>query len=208
MATSTERVRRYRRHKADDHSLCAPTAPCRPGHLAEIFTPSRGGAELPGELAPPPTTPPPVRSQPPRAERPAAALRSGPFVDTLDDRGRALWLELAGDTLPALPRALLEEACRIADRLDRMHAGLSRRSSLFDIVSDDTGTELTLIVDNGLTAARLHAQTLKALVTEIKTVTSAAPPAKPAPDPALPVAGTSGGVLGDIAAQRAKRHGA
>lgn len=62
---------------------------------------------------------------------------------------------------------LLEEACRIADRLDRLDALLiGDRDSWVRVVSDGNG-EYELVIDSALTEARQQALALRQLLSSI-----------------------------------------
>lgn len=88
----------------------------------------------------------------------------------LGGKGRRLWremLELAQFN-PA-ERVILEEACRIADRLDVLDKVLSGDASgwMRLKVSQD-GAEVTVTLDNALSEARQQANVLKQLVASLR----------------------------------------
>lgn len=88
----------------------------------------------------------------------------------LDRRGRRLWGELAGKDKPGPAElVLIEEACRIADRLDRLDALVRGDADawLRFSVSDD-GTEVTVVIDKALSEARQQAVALKQLLAELR----------------------------------------
>lgn len=124
----------------------------------------------------------------------------------LGRRGKALWEQLheAGRTYSAAHRALVEEACRLADRLERLdqilHGDATALAQLVEQVPG--GTTYTLVVNSALTEARLHATSLKQLVAELRQASSAAtagtPPGSPA-EPAAAAAPGGGGALAGIA---------
>lgn len=107
---------------------------------------------------------------------------------------------MSGLGLPAGHRVLLDEACRIADRLDRLDSALERKKTWMRFDTADGG-EIVIIVDNVLAEARQQASTLKALIAEIRT--------------AVPKAGSGGGAptpqpkgrggIGDLTARIAAR---
>lgn len=88
----------------------------------------------------------------------------------LGTKGRRLWRELCEihEFEPA-ERVILEEACRIADRLDRLDAFLagSEDAWLKFRVNDD-GSEVTVTIDSALSEARQQANVLKQLVVSLR----------------------------------------
>jgi hypothetical protein len=108
---------------------------------------------------------------------PAAAKQSerGP-------RGAQLWQDMADAGLGPLHRVLLEEACRIADRLDRLDAIIEGRA---DWLRQDFGKEqeVQVSVDNILAESRQQATALRGLIAELRaalpksSTTTAAKPA-------------------------------
>jgi hypothetical protein len=86
----------------------------------------------------------------------------------LGPRGRRLWREVGADEDSPTRRLLVEEACRLADRLDRLDALLSGKSSAWLTLAEKSGTELTVVVDKVLSEARLHAVSLKLLIAELR----------------------------------------
>lgn len=175
--SAAERARRARRHKRGDHTLCDPTRRCEALELLDL------------EPLPTPMAAAPV------AEPDEAPRRRGP-------RGQQLWDDLAGVDLPPTHRVLLDEACRIVDRLDRLDGALERKKTWLRFDTADTG-EVIVIVDNVLAETRQQASTLKALIAEIR---AAAP--KPSAKPARPSAAKpKGGGLADLTARIAARGG-
>lgn len=88
----------------------------------------------------------------------------------LATRGRRLWRELTAlhDFDPA-ERVLLEEACRMADRLDRLDALLTgSEDAWLKLRTDDDGTEVRVVIDSALSEARQQANVLKQLVTALR----------------------------------------
>jgi hypothetical protein len=85
----------------------------------------------------------------------------------LASRGRRLWREMheVAEFNPA-ETVLLEEACRIADRLDRLDAALSGREFL-RVEQDDDG-DYVVRVDGALAAASRDANVLKQLVAALR----------------------------------------
>jgi hypothetical protein len=155
-----ERQRRYKRHKAGDHSLCLPASCDKAGQSSPTVT-----------------------------------------VGGRGERGARLWAEMADGLGPA-HRVLLEEACRIADRLDRLDALLEGRQDAwlrFDSSRDDGG-EVRVVIDALLGESRQQATALRGLVAEIR----AAMGKSGRPVPVKP----KGAGLGDLSARIAARRGA
>lgn len=88
----------------------------------------------------------------------------------LGTKGRRLWRELTEihDFDPA-ERVLLEESCRIADRLDKLDAFLSGEADAWIKfrVSEDA-SEVTVVIDSALSEARQQANVLKQLVAALR----------------------------------------
>lgn len=121
-------------------------------HQPTVVTP-RGGAGSPRT--------PPRRNTP----RQASASLSVDAPEGLDVRGRRLWGQLR-DSCRDDPAAvvLLEEACRIADRLDgldRILRGENRH--LLTVAVDDVG-EYRFYVDAALSEARQQVSVLRQLI--------------------------------------------
>lgn len=86
----------------------------------------------------------------------------------LETRGRRLWaavLELH-DLGPA-EVVLLEEACRLTDRLDRLDRVLIGKAEMLRAVTNDEG-DVRLVVDSALSEARQQANVLKQLLTSLR----------------------------------------
>lgn len=83
-------------------------------------------------------------------------------------RGGRLWADMDGGNLAPTQRLLLEEICRLADRLDRLDALIDGRENWLQLnVTDDT-SEVIVTVDNLLAEARQHATALRGLVAELR----------------------------------------
>ena len=82
-------------------------------------------------------------------------------------RGRRLWREMHehAEFNPA-ETVLLEEACRITDRLDRLDAVLTGREYL-TVQTDESGQH-TLVVDAALSESRQQANVLKQLIAALR----------------------------------------
>lgn len=203
MLSNADRQRRYRRHAKGDHSLCDPrrcssAGPREPEPAPPIVVTVREQAPEPTPAPEPPVTP---REQPdPAPAAPGAGY--GP-------RGAALWVEMRTAKLGPTHRVLLQEACRIADRLDRLDAMLEGRESWVRLRSrDDEQTEFVVIVDGMLAEARQQASALKAIVAELRAATAPAKPAtgRPAATSSTPSEPTKGGKVASLAAAAARRR--
>lgn len=83
-------------------------------------------------------------------------------------RGKAIWLSFGADALPAGHRALVHEACRLADTLDKLDGLLGQREDAWlKILLDDLG-EVTLVIDTLLSERRSQALAFKQIMTEIR----------------------------------------
>ncbi|HET6908893.1 MAG TPA: hypothetical protein VFH54_06095 [Mycobacteriales bacterium] len=107
---------------------------------------------------------PRLRSPKPPATDPTVPSRLG-------ERGTRLWLELHPDGVTRDPAtdALIEEACRLTDRLDRLD--LLIRGQVDDwlrvTLPAGDGTELLLVVNPLLAEARQHATALRGLLAPV-----------------------------------------
>lgn len=115
--------------------------------------------------------------------------------ERLGRRGTALWNDLDGTSLPPAGRVLLEEACRLADRLDKLDDFLRGKEDAWlrfhRSVDDDQ--VVTVIVDKALSEARQQQVTLARLMAELRPLIKAE-----APTPGV-------SVLDQLAARRAAR---
>lgn len=85
-------------------------------------------------------------------------------------RGRRLWDDMNGDTLTGGRRVLLEEACRIADRLDRLDALLagSAEDWLSFVETKGNPDRQEIVIDRPLAEARQQATALKQIIAELR----------------------------------------
>lgn len=152
--TNAERQRRYRAHRAGDHSTCDPL---------------RCNGETPVTAV--------TSQRPPR----------------LAQRGRRLWDDMKGAELPAGRRELLEEACRLVDRLDQLDAALRGRAPWLEFRLGELSDviEVTVVVDGALSEARQQQLALKQVLAELR---AAAPKVEAPAAPATTV--TPGGAPG------------
>jgi hypothetical protein len=86
-------------------------------------------------------------------------------------RGQRLWDALTADRdADAAWLVLAEEACRIADRLDRLEAllaGDGREWARIEFVSKGDRREIRLVFDDALAEARQQANALRQIVTTL-----------------------------------------
>jgi len=117
-------------------------------------------------------------------------------VTDRESRAERLWREEGGDRLTGARRALLEEACRIADRLDKLDRLLSGDAADWLTLVEDRGDpeRLVVVIDRPLAEARQQATALKQIVSELRQGAAASRPEM------------GGGVLDQLAARRAARR--
>lgn len=116
----------------------------------------------------------------------------------LGERGTQLWLDLRKQgTFDPSERVLIEEACRIVDRLDKLDDLISGDAETWvDLLQERGDPESSRLVINApLAEARQQALALKQIFTELRQIRGQAAD----PD----AAGGGGG--DELAAQRAKR---
>lgn len=113
-------------------------------------------------------------------------------------RGTQLRDALAGEQLGPLHRLLVDEAARIADRLDGLEHALQDKGTWLRFESADGG-EVVVTVDNVLAEARQQATALKGIVAELRAALPAHEKIKPA---------AKAGGLGDLSARIAARRSA
>lgn len=160
----------------------APT-PATPAETSAKDSKEPAEAPKPAKAAEVPNTPPakPAPSKPPRPTGPAKATaeRKVPAgvptpPDWLRARGLELWIEVnQAHKLNASALTLLGEACRTADRLERLAAALASRSTLwFELGDIDQATELgvPIIVNGMIGEARQLQTTLRQTLTTLKVV--------------------------------------
>lgn len=120
--SDAERQRRYRLHKAGNHSECNPARKCD-----------------------------------------VTSRSFGPM-------GQRLWRECDGDRATGTRWALIVEACRIADRLDKLERMLGGDSRDWLSIVEDKGNpeRLMVVVDKLLAESRAQAVALKQIVSELR----------------------------------------
>lgn len=92
-------------------------------------------------------------------------------VEGFGPRGARLWQEMAAERAKMAPAelALLEEACRTADRLDRLDAFLTGRQDAwlrFHARNED-GSIVRVVVDRALTEVRQQQDTFRGMVADL-----------------------------------------
>lgn len=179
--SSAERQARFRAHRAGRHDLCPPDRECRSGR------PQRRGRASPAlDEAPSPGRGAPL----PHGAGPREGMAGG--------LARELWDELS-PLLGIAHRVVLLEACRLADRLDRLDAIVDGNDEWLRI-STDEGGEIVVAVDAALAEARQGATALRGMVADLVK----ALPKTPAGRGAQP----KGGGLADLSARIAARRSA
>ncbi|MFI7678553.1 hypothetical protein [Actinophytocola sp. NPDC049390] len=174
------RAKRSRRHKAGDHRLC------RSETCDAAGTPQRD------------------------AETDRDDTRDVPVTEP-GTRGARLWRQMNEGAGLAPPQVvLLEEACRMADRLDQLDAMLAdpRKSWLRLDLND--GGEISVIVDKLLSETRMQETALKGIVAELRQaaeVEGAGAPSNPTPSTTSGGGGNVVGIRSRIAEKRAQTAG-
>lgn len=171
------RARRARRHRRGDHSDCDPARRCESREQGKVLE----ALERPG--------PPDPVDLVPAGQRKGDAPPYGP-------RGAALREAFADAPFNALQRLLLDEAARMADRLDRLDEALRNRGTWMRIEVDDGG-EIVVHIDSVLAEARQQATALRGIVAELVKALPRAAEQEPA----------RGGALADLSARIAARRG-
>lgn len=158
----------------------APKPTEEPAKAAEDSKEPAKAAETPAKTAEVPDTPP-AKSAPSKPTRPAKATaeRKVPAgvptpPDWLRSRGLELWIEVTQEhKLNASALTLLGEACRTADRLERLAAALASRTTMwFELGDVDQATELGVpIIVNGMIGEARQLQTaLRQTLTTLKVI--------------------------------------
>lgn len=97
--------------------------------------------------------------------------RSPPRVPRgLSVKGTRLWREMHktfSDFNPA-ELVLIEESCRIADRLDRLNSVLTGTDDFFLQSLPDSDTKFILVVDGAMSEARQQANVLKQIIAALR----------------------------------------
>ncbi len=196
--TAAQRQRRSRAHKAGDHRFCDPlrcvqtAAAAAPAVTAAVTSP----AVTDSLVTPPPAVTPTVTPSPP----------------VLDARGRRLWQQtIAQGPLSPGEVVLLEEACRLADRCDRLDAllrGQGREWISFAAFIEGGEADITVIVDKALTESRQQALALRQVLGDLARARAAGRPApQTAPSSEAAAVGLGGGGVADLTARIAAKRG-
>jgi hypothetical protein len=123
-------------------------------------------------------------------------------------RGRRLWAELTADNPGPADVVLIEEACRLADRLDKLDAILGGRDKAWITLEiPEGGVTAEVIVDKVLSEARQQQIALKQLLGELRQ-SRASTPAKPLRPPQAATSGGTGAHSGvaDLTTRIAERR--
>lgn len=166
------RAKRARKHKVGDHTQCRSESCDAAGTVERDVTDDVTSRVTAGKPLPP------------------------------TSRGGRLWSEMnEGRGLSPVHRVLLEEACRVADRLDKLDAMLRDGRDWLNFELSDDGTEVRVTIDRLLAEARQQETAFKGMVAEIRQALEVDPvtPAAPVPAPAP----TSGGGGGNVVPLRA-----
>lgn len=171
--TAAARQRRRRAHLRGDHSICLPER-CKAAAQLELDVDVDDQVdELVVDVA----------------EQLRAAA---PVTGDLGPRGRQLWADMSGLQLGPAHRALLQEACRIADRLDRLDRMLENRDDWIQTRVLDLGStqHVRVTVDGMLSEARQQALALRSIVGELRqalgAINAPAKPGEPGPPSSSP----------------------
>jgi hypothetical protein len=89
--------------------------------------------------------------------------------EALGDRGKAIWDAYGADALPAGSRALIHEAARIADTLDRLALLAAGDVDTWVTLKVDEVGEVTLAIDSILAERRQQQIAFKQIMSEIRT---------------------------------------
>lgn len=90
----------------------------------------------------------------------------------LGKRGSKLWEDVIGTLeLDAARIGMLEEACRMADRLDALDAALRSQDAIYSVERDEkdvSGRRFLLVVDEALKEARQQQNVFKQLLAALR----------------------------------------
>jgi hypothetical protein len=91
-------------------------------------------------------------------------------ANSLGPRGLRLWLSICERVDGERGLVLLEEACRTADRLDRLDGLLAGDLELWSLVDTPNGSRLEVVIDGALSEARQQGAALLRLLTSLPMV--------------------------------------
>ncbi|MGX4657092.1 hypothetical protein ACWCHM_26085 [Micromonospora sp. SCSIO 07396] len=152
-------------------------------------------------------------STPPLAAAPAVTGNAVTDAPELGSRGLRLWQQVAAEPGELKPseRVLLEEACRVADRLDVIDRILRGDEDAWMRLhsANDDGSIVKVVLNQALAEARQQQIALKTLLAELRQSRSAGGK-QPAGGRKAPTAGSGGGGVGgggitDLTARIARR---
>lgn len=107
----------------------------------------------------------PCTSTPPEDPALFPSLSESGEIPALGPRGDRLWSSLRASVVGEQGLVLLEEACRTADRLDKLDALLRGDADVWCRLTHDLRTEsYELRIDSALIEARQQANTLRQLI--------------------------------------------
>jgi hypothetical protein len=199
---SAERTRRYRERKRlceeeGNHSLCGPGTKC-----PQVGKAPAGAVTAPGDVTGDVTLP----SKDP--------VTPAPLPAGLGERGSRLWEEWSAAGFGPGHLMMLEEACRTADTLERLHGLLAADQAdwlelvLNEAESDDEATEFRVVVNGLLVEIRQQQANFRQQVAELRLSGRGTPVGRPAESgettpaaestPTVPTAVSGGGGLGDL----------
>lgn len=87
------------------------------------------------------------------------------IVDEFGPGGATLWAELHDDDDPADTTVLVQEACRVTDRLDQLASAI-KADGIFDLIERENDV-VEVKIDNVLSEARQQAGALQRLLADI-----------------------------------------
>lgn len=93
-----------------------------------------------------------------------SAKKAKPAAPRFGARGDRLWAAHYDEVVGERGLVLLEEACRIADRLDKLDACLKGDAAVWSLVLNDRDEVLEVRVDAALVEARQQANVLRQLI--------------------------------------------
>lgn len=121
-------------------------------------------------------------------------------------RGNELFEALTGEAgVGPLQRVLLDEACRVVDRLDRLAAALEDKGTWLRYERDDGGT-VVITIDSVLSETRQQEMALRSLLADLEKAIAKAAPVKTSGAASRPQPSKRGGGLGDLNARIAARR--